>query len=937
MERERYSLNKEWRFHLGDLEQEIKVDHGVIYGTAKAGACQGVPQADYDVSGWQQVDLPHDWSIHLPFSEENVPDWGYKGRGKGWYRRSFALSEEAKEKKIVLGFEGVATRCTVYLNGMEIYHNHSGYTPFEMDVTDIVYFGNVPNTLAVYVDASIWEGWWYEGAGIYRNVWLEVLSKTHIEKDSVFLKPVEEKEGNFETYLEMEVENGTQEEVKAGAICYLTSPDGERKKVWEEKEFLCTPGRKTVKGTFFMEKPALWDIEQPNLYQAEVVLQIGEKIQDRVQTVCGFRSISFSAEKGFFLNHRQVKIFGTCNHEDFGGLGVAVPSNLWTYRIEKLKSMGSNGYRCAHGMAAEELIQACDKMGMLVLAENRNFSTSKEGMEQLEILVKRYRNHPSVIMYSIFNEEPLEGTLQGMRMAKRMAQKIKELDDSRFVTGAMHGGMLEEENAAIAIDVAGVNYQIPVYDPFHQKNPQMPMIATETTSTFSVRGCYEDDNPKHLISSYDHMPADWGNTVRDTWKAIMEREYMSGGFMWTGFDYLGEPTPYTWPSVSSFFGLLDTCGFEKDGFYLAKAIFQKEDVCHLLPHWNHRGKEGEKIRVMSHTNCEEAELLVNGKSYGRQKVDVYTQCQWMVPYEPGIIRLNGYRNGKLVAYEEKETTGSCKKLHLLAWNKEIQANAIDAVLLFVEALDEKGRFVPDCNLKTYITVEGGSLLGSCNGDPNSHEPFDGRERSLFQGKAMFVVRPDTKSGELTVTVQAELPSQKTGFRQELQDTCEKETDTILQEKLTLPVVIPPKTRELESVQEIFLTHWRLSPVYPARPDVQEKTQAYDMNSWQDVYVNKKSGSPKILENAVGKYGIYEINVQIPKEINGHTPELYFYNIWGECEVYINGIVKDTFSYEWAVPHSVKLQKEDCGKANIRILVKSVNEYGAGLNSLVVLR
>lgn len=423
MQRERYVLNRDWCFHLGEVKNPVKADHGVIYSTAKAGGCQGVPQADYDVSQWQKVDLPHDWSIHTPFEKENVADWGYKSRGKGWYRRSFLLPKEAKDKKLVLGFEGVSTRCIVYLNGTEIFHNTSGYTPFEMDITDIAYFENVPNTLAVFVDATIWEGWWYEGAGIYRSVWLEMMHPVHIDRDSVFLNPKEQEDGSFVVAIEAEIENATSEVQRGKLQCYLTSPNGQKELVWETEKQSFDSDQTKVKGSFLKKEPLLWDVKHPNVYEVEMILLLEgakeEEIIDSVQTVCGFRTITFDAKKGFFLNHKPVKLFGTCNHQDFGGIGVAVPANLWEYRIEKLKAMGSNAYRCAHGMPADELIEACDRMGMLVLDENRNFSTSVEAVGQLETLVKRHRNHPSVILYSIFNEEPLEGTLQGMRMAKR--------------------------------------------------------------------------------------------------------------------------------------------------------------------------------------------------------------------------------------------------------------------------------------------------------------------------------------------------------------------------------------------------------------------------------------------------------------------------------------------------------------------------------------
>lgn len=941
MDRKRFSLNREWSFHLGDIENETEVSHGMIYSTAKAGACRGVPQADYDVSAWNRVDLPHDWSIHMPFDEKGVADWGYKSRGKAWYRRSFALDTEMKDKKIVLGFEGVSTRCTIYLNGTEIYCNYSGYTPFEIDITDFVYFGNVPNILAVCVDATTWEGWWYEGAGIYRSVWLEILNPIHIIKDSVFLNPCEKEDGNFEVKVEAEICNDTDDRKDMEVAFYMTNPNGEKFCVFEKKNIHCQVGITKIDGTFTMQNPMLWDVDTPHLYEVEVVAKISKEttksaddmVVDSIHTVCGFRTIEMDAEKGFYLNHKPLKLFGTCNHQDFGGLGVAVPANLWEYRIEKLKAMGSNAYRCAHGMPSDELLDACDRMGMLVMDENRNFNTSKEGLIQLETMVRRHRNHPSVIMYSIFNEEPLEGSLQGMRMAKRMKRVINDLDSSRLITGAMHGGMLEEENAAVALDVAGVNYQIGIYDAFHEKNPHMPMVGTETTSTFAIRGCYETDADRNLLSCYDDNPADWGNTVRDTWEAIMKRDFMAGGFMWTGFDYLGEPTPHVWPSVSSFFGLMDTCGFEKDGFYLAKAIFSKDPICHVLPHWNHKGREGQPIRVMSHTNCEEAELFVNGESFGRKNVDVFTQVEWQVPYTAGELKLVGYRGGKEVACDVQKTTGDLAGLRVYPWKSQICANGEYAMPVIIEAVDAAGNVIPDQNLMTQITVKGGTLLGTCNGDPNCHEPFDSDRRSIFNGRCMAVVRPDQDAKEMEVIVCADdmINSVKCNpFTSDLNQAINCKGSTVI--KVTTTKMI----EDMPSIKEVYLTTWKLSPLFDEKPDALQNIQDYDMNSWQDVHVDKESGSPALFENAQGKYAIYQRSVNIPESINGHLPELYFYSIWGKCEIYINGKRMDEFRYEWAIPHTVKLTKEDCGQVEIRVLVQCDN-IGAGLNSLVVLR
>lgn len=921
MGREKIALDSDWQFHWGEIALNMDKGHGTIYNMAKAGSCPGVPQSDFDASDWEKVQIPHDWAICQPFSEENAADWGYKERGKAWYRKSFRLPEEYKEKKLILSFEGITTHSTVYFNGAVVTRSYSGYTPFEADITDLAHFGEIPNVLAVFVDADVWEGWWYEGAGIYRHVWLQVMNPLHIETDSVFINPTEisSEENKWNVDFSMDIVNESDRMQELVVQAEFTSPT-KQTVCYIEKKISCHAGVTSVSESFPVDNPLLWDIETPNVYRVNVGLFTSEAEKeaqiclDSVETVCGFRTIEICSETGFYLNHRPLKLFGTCNHQDFGGLGVAVPDNLWAYRIEKLKEMGSNAYRCAHGMPADAFVETCDTMGMLIIDENRNYDSSAEGLKQLEILVKRHRNHPSVIMYSIFNEEPLQGTLQGKRMAKRMCNLIHTLAPGSLTTGAMHGGILTEENAASQVDVCGINYQLSEYDNFHERYPEIPMIATETTSTFGVRGCYRTNKETNEIAAYDDDPSDWGNNVRDTWKAIMERKFIAGGFMWTGFDYLGEPTPHVWPSVSSFFGMIDICGFPKDGFYLAKAIWSKEPVCHVLPHWNFRGQEGSLIHVMSHTNCEEAELIVNGKSYGKKQVDVYKQVTWEVPYEPGILELAGYQDGMEVARDKKVTTKEVSAVRICPWKRKIKGNGMDAMPVAIIAADEEGREVPDACFETQITVTGGRLLGSCNGNPNCHEEYTSAVTSVFHGRCLAVVMPDCDAQQVTVMVKSPFGKHSA----------------------VIPVETAPKAKQLESVTQQYLLNWKISGVYDEKPDAGMKIEEYDMNSWQDICVNKENGSPDILEGKKGSYLIYQTKTKIPKQMNGHTPTLYFYSIWGECEIYIDGEKRGECCYEWPAEYSLKLKNEECKTAEIRVLVKCIN-FNAGLNSMVVLR
>lgn len=911
------SMDKDWSFHLGDVESIKENTHGYIYNATKAGSCPGVPQEDYDAREWDVVDLPHDWAVKLPFSQEEAADWGYKAGGKGWYRKVFAVPEKYRDKELTIEFEGIATHSVVYFNGSVIHRNFSAYTPFQIDISDRVHFGNKPNVLAVFVDADAREGWWYEGAGIYRHVWLNIKNPVHIPQYGLSIRMEEIEENVWKVNLFTVICNQTDKDVEVRISTTLVDPDQELEVNINNEGVVCEAGEESMVETeFTIEDPKVWDIDNPNIYDVITKVFIEDELVDSDQTVCGFRTIAMDPEQGFILNGKPVKLLGTCNHQDCGGIGVAVPDSLHEYRVERLKAMGSNAYRCAHGMPHKELLDACDKLGMLVIDENRNFETSEEGLDQLRTMVLRDRNHPSVIMYSIFNEEPLQGTEEGKRMAQTMRREILELDDTRFVTAAMHSGIDQEESAVEALDVCGINYQSDLYDAFHAKHPNMPVFASETTSAFSVRGCYENDDERNLISSYDDQAAEWGRTIRQTWHEILERDYMAGAFMWTGFDYMGEPTPHTWPSVSSYFGMMDTCGFAKDAFYMAKAIFNKKPVCHVLPHWNHKGKEGQMIRVMSHTNCDEAELIVNRQSFGRKKINVLEQAEWEVPYEPGYIELIGYQHGLKVAHDVKITSGEATRLKIMPWRSRMYNDGRDAIPVNVVAVDEKGHEVPDADFPVEISVEGGVILGTCNGDPTSHEDFTSGQRSLFHGRCQAIVQAEQGASQMVISVAA--PGISFGT-------------------LMIPLSSRKSPAFVASIHQQYLMGWKMTSVlYEERPDVNMRVDDFDMNTWMDVQVDDKSGAPSLFENQEGKYGIYRIRTRIPKRINGNVPTLHFEGIWGECQIYVNGEQRSECYHEWPSSLDVPLQEKDSGEAEIRVLVKSIN-FGAGLHSMVVFR
>ncbi len=736
-EREKISLNGGWSFHAGDLSDFEYISHDDIYNSSKAGGKKGAPARDFDDGGWKKVNVPHDYIIEQNTDEKAAADWGYRRKNNAWYRKSLILDGGYEGNRIVIGFEGVATECTVYFNGSVVKRNYSGYNSFEVDITDRAALDGTPNILAVYINGKAFEGWWYEGAGIYRNVWLNILPPVHFAE---------------EPYIICEKVNETDWAVTVtGAI----NGDCSGKKVTVKKiitDYLDNVTAEFETQSHTVKDPFIWDINSPALYRLTTRLYIDGVKCDSYQSIFGFRTIEVSADKGFFLNGRHVKIKGTCNHQDFAGLGTAVPDSVWEYKIQRLRAMGCNSYRSAHGTASEGLLKACDKYGVILMDENRNFETSEECLEQLRTMVKRDRNHPSVVFYSLFNEEPIQGTPQGKNMTLHMIKEIRRLDGERFITGAVNEGILNENGVSALLDIAGINYQINEYDNFHKKFEKLPVIATETNSSFQVRGCTKTNNENHTFSCYDEDAAGWGNTVRETWEAALTRDFITGAFTWTGFDYLGEPTPHTYPSVSSFFGMMDTCGFEKGGFYLTKALWSDNPYVHVLPHWNF--EEGEDVRVMSCTNCEEAELFINGKSQGKVRIDKFKQHTWDVKFETGDLKLVGYNKGIEVKSCVKKTAGAVSKI-LLTPAFDAFSGDITAIPVTVTAADENGTEVPYADNILTLSVSGGVILGTGNGDPNCHENFKGKKRSLFAGKAMVIIAANKGMQNVMLKVSAD--------------------------------------------------------------------------------------------------------------------------------------------------------------------------------------
>ncbi len=714
----------------------------MTYKSCKAGKAFGAAAPDFDDTGWQRINLPHDWAVGQPLDSTANASQGYRERGIGWYRRSFILDPSDKGKHLELQFEGIATHCTVWFNGTIVHRNFCGYTSFYIDITPFAYYGDQLNHIAIRVDAVQQEGWWYEGAGIYRHSWLIKRSSTHLVTDGIFAQPVKDAHGGWIIPVEATLENSGEERSDVEVEVSLSDVAGKMMVSRQTQVSVYPLGQALAKLILPVSHPELWTLDQPTLYTVKTVVRDRGVHRDSVLTSCGFRTIRFTADSGFFLNDQLVKLKGVCSHQDHAGVGVAVPDALWEFRLRKLKEMGANAVRCAHNPPSSEFLNTCDRLGILVMDENRNFNASPEYERQLEWLIRRDRNHPSVILWSVFNEEPMQGTENGYEMVRRMNAVVKKFDTTRPVTAAASGGLLSARNVAHAVDVIGINYQVASYDKIHQAFPTVPVTSSEDASAYMIRGEYVTDKKNCLHDSYDTQNAPWGTNHRDGWKLIDQRPYLAGCFIWTGFDYRGEPQPYEWPAAGSSFGIMDQCGFPKAAFYIYQAQWTDKPVLQLIPHWNWPADSiGKPVKVMALTNAKTVKLTLNGKLISAKTVDNYDMVEWTVPYHPGKLEATGYDDGKEVSKFIVETTATPVRLELIADRSALAGDGRDAMLVTVRMIDDKGRAVPTANLPVTFEVTGpGEIIGLGNGDPNSHEAEKGNQRKLFNGLAQVILQ-----------------------------------------------------------------------------------------------------------------------------------------------------------------------------------------------------
>lgn len=766
--RERLLMDFGWKFTLGHGSDPLRdLGFGATQEDfAKTGAFE-FATGKFDDSRWRTLDLPHDWAVELPFvHDEQLRGHGYKPLGRGypetsvgWYRRSFEVPAADAGRRIVLEFDGVFRDARVFLNGCYIGRNDNGYVPFRFDVTDFVLPGS-RNFVVVRADATFGDGWFYEGAGIYRHVWLTKTAALHL--------------GAHESYVRADV-GRDEATLTLGTVVENQGAQVESVNVqWRIVDALgktvatarCEPQSIPVDGTVSfnttarLPTPTLWSPERPYLYSAVVSVETDGKTHDAERIGFGVRTVSFDADKGFFLNGRSVKIKGTCNHQDHAGVGSALPDRLQDYRLSILREMGCNAVRTSHNMPTPEWVAACERMGVMMLCEARLMSASPEGLAQLESMIKHYRNSPAVILWSVGNEEwKIQGAELGEHIVATMLRRAHDLDPTRLCTAAVNGSYGRGISRVLAIE--GFNYNLADIEGYHRSHPSQPLLGTETASTVCTRGIYQTDKLRNWVSAYDVNHTDWSELAQEWWTFYAAREYLPGGFAWTGFDYRGEPTPYGWPSINSQFGIVDLCGFPKDNFYYYKAWWGSAPVLHLFPHWDWQQRIGENVSVWVHSNLDEVELFLNGRSQGRQKVSPWTHLEWQVRFAPGVIEARGSKEGKVVLTTRRETVGAPVGIRLTADRGEIDADGTDISIVRVELIDSSGRHIPTADAPISFKITGeGRLLGVGNGDPNCHESDKEPKRSLFSGLAQVIVQASRTPGAIHLEASTEFPGPK---------------------------------------------------------------------------------------------------------------------------------------------------------------------------------
>lgn len=848
MVRERININRDWRYQIDDPDgvgaalhySRLKpyllpcANDFIIFGKryqrpeGNPGENIAYVKSDFDDSEWRHLNLPHDWAIEGPFnidyngSTGKLPYWGIR-----WYRKTLELSQDDAGKQIYLDIDGAMSYASVWCNGQYVGGWPYGYASFRLDLTPYIKAGQ-KNVLAIRLDNPDDTSRWYPGSGIYRNVWLVKTSPVHVEQWGTFVRnqQVDSEIAVMEMGVNIENHAGKDVQVKLQTSVYLQGKDG--RPVGEEVTQSMTKDIAIKKDSwssarfqFKVDKPKLWDIDTPNCYVAVSRVFMDGKEMDSYETPFGIRTIEFTHNQGFMLNGQKVAIKGVCMHHDLGALGAAFNEVAAERQLRIMKEMGANAIRTSHNPPAPELVALCDRMGLMMQLEladtwqkgkrknDYNLLFDDWSEADMRSLVRHYRNHPSVIMWSIGNEMPDQTTDQGVIIARNLTAYCHDEDPTRPTSLGCNKRDAVFRDIVNQVDIFGLNYFHKTYPVFKEQNPTRRYHASETSSATSSRGEYffpvttdvNDSRSGFQLSSYDMTTIGWGCAPEVQFKMNEEYPFMSGEFVWTGFDYLGEPTPYNkdltnllnfsdpnelekarkeleelgkikTPSRSSYFGIVDLCGFPKDRYYNYKSYWRPDvPTVHILPHWNWQERIGEITPVHIYTSGDAVELFLNGKSLGcREKAHSYDRLTWDdVRYEPGSLRAIAYKNGQKWAEELVETTGKPAALQVTAEKTELKNDGTDLSFIRVAVVDSQGRVVPRSKNHLKFSVTGpAEIIATDNGDATSLLPFQLSERDAYNGLALVILRSQyMKQGKVVLTVESKgLPKQKIALKVE---------------------------------------------------------------------------------------------------------------------------------------------------------------------------
>jgi beta-galactosidase len=777
--RERLNFDAAWRFAFGHPSDATKdFNHGTGYFSylAKAGYADGPADPKFDASAWRELDLPHDWAVEAPFDGRGAHSHGYKAIGRnfpersvGWYRKTFTIPASDLGRRIALEFDGVHRDAIVFVNGFYLGRQLSGSTGFRYDLTDYLNYGG-ENVVAVRADVTLAEGWYYEGAGIHRHVWLTKTAPVHVGHWGTFVTTDVRADGAADVTARATIVNDGPAPAEFQLEQIVLRPNGTTAATFRGTTTKIDAGtQQEIVSSLVVAQPQLWSIETPALHKlVTLVRDATGAVVDRYETPFGIRTIRFDPNHGFFLNGQRVQLKGVNLHQDHAGVGMAVPDALIEFRLRRLREMGCNAIRTAHEPPAPEVLDACDRLGFLVIDENRLMGASPDQLGRLEAMIRRDRNHPSVILWSVGNEEwRIESNILGARLTATMQAHARRLDPTRRSTVAISGGW---GGSSTTTDVVGYNYiNQSNPDKQHAEFPQQPGVGTEETTTQGTRGIYFDDKARGHLAPM--IKGDSGGNCEKGWQYYAARPFLAGLFFWTGFDYRGEPTPLAWPTHSTQFGLMDTCGFPKDSFYYLQSWWTDQPVLHVAPHWNWSAsasdsgetspdKTGQELKVTCYSNHEAVELFLNGTSLGKKDMPRNSHLDWQVVYQPGVLEARGYRGGQVVQTTRIETTGAPTKLVLTPERPTLRSGANapvggDVIVFAVSSVDAHGRHVPVASNLVKFTVTGGRILGVGNGDPGSHEADSASERRLFNGYAQVIVQAERDGASVTLRAESE--------------------------------------------------------------------------------------------------------------------------------------------------------------------------------------